>query len=334
MGLGRHKTLRVLFLDAQNGATIGFDELPLKAIPEEFKEQTWVEIDGDRWKVVNVDPENPKKARKTGTLLVYVELVERRTPVVEEAPVEPVKEIPVFQYPSKADQMPRMSGKREDLQLLEMGTWEWRDKEFTIATNRSVVREVFGKIEELISLNSTERNGQTYYTRQYDRYDLFAPLRGTKVLLEQIVTEYFPEAKAIEGLTFMGSDQVADSTFVFRIGSGIVFYGQEFDEVVRYLAVCRPGQLASAALHADCVQLAGLMAKKGLILVDWPQRRIVEADAEALLDYFLEGLAMGAIESTQQKESPQQEVHTKPVETASLEAAQEPPEGQVIEKLD
>jgi hypothetical protein len=339
MGLGNKKTLRVLFVEAQSGAEIGFDELPLKEIPEDFQDQTWVEIDGDRWKVVNVDPEKPKKAFKSGTLLVYVELVERRTPQVVEVHTEPVKEIPVFQYPSKADQLPRMSGKREDLQLLEIGSWEWRDKEFTIASNRSVVREVFGKIEELILLNGTERNGQKYYTRQYDRYDLFAPLRGSKVLLETIVTEYFPEAKAIEGLTFMGSDQVADSTFVFRIGSGIVFYGQEFDEVVRYLAVYRPGQLLPEQLRADCLQLAGLMEKKGLILVDWPQRKIVEAEGEALLDYFLEGFAMDAIAEAEEAMAqvpmePVAPVKPTHVETASLEPNPDAPEGQVIDKLD
>ncbi|MBK9448579.1 MAG: hypothetical protein IPN95_04060 [Bacteroidetes bacterium] len=37
------------------------------------------------------------------------------------------------------------------------------------------------------------------------------------------------------------------------------------------------------------------MRKKGLILVDWPKRQIVEADADALLDYFLEGFAADAI---------------------------------------
>jgi hypothetical protein len=295
MAFGKKKTLRVEFFDKKADRIIGFDELSLKEIPEDFQNDTWVEIDGDRWKVVEVEPVNPKKALKSGTLVVHVELVERRTPVKEEAPVVEVKETPVFQQPSRADQMPRMSGKREDLRLLEIGTWEWRDREFTIASNRSTVKEVFGKISELEMLNSTVRDGKTFYSRQYERYDLFAPLRGSKVMLETIVTEYFPSARAIDGLTFMGSDQVADSTFVFQVASGIVFYGQEFDEVVRYLAVHRPVEMKAEQLRADSETLATFMRKKGLILVDWPKRVIVEAEAGAVLDYFLAGFADEAV---------------------------------------
>lgn len=278
---------------------IGYDELPIKEIPADFEADTWVEIDGDRWKVVGVEPSKPSKAARTGTLVVHVELVERRTPA-EEAPVEAVKEAPLYVQPSRADQMPRMSGKREDLQLLEMGSWEWRDCELTLAENKSVVRDVFGKIEELISLNGTVRDGQTFYTRQYERYEFFAPLRGSKVPLEMIVTAYFPQARAVDGLTFMGSAQVADSTFVFKVESGIMFYGQEFDEVVRYLAVCRPGQLLLDALREDIEQLAAFMRKKRLILVDWPKRKIVDADGAQLLDHFLEGFAADAIAAAQQ----------------------------------
>ncbi len=294
MAFGKKKTLRVEFVDTKGERLIGFDELSLKEIPVDFTEETWVEIDGDRWKVAKVQPATAKKALRSGTLTVHVDLVEKRTPEAE-APAVEVKEVPVYSYPSRADQMPRMSGKRQDLRLLEMGTWEWRDCELTNASNRSVAKEVFGKIEELIQLNSTIREGKTFYTRQYDRYDFFAPLRGSKVTLEMIVTEYFPASKAIDGLTFMGSDQVADSTFVFSVPSGVVLYGQEFDEVVRYLGVHRPATLMATQLREDATILAEFMRKKGLILVDWPKRQIVEADADALLDYFLEGFAGDAI---------------------------------------
>ncbi|MBL0015921.1 MAG: hypothetical protein IPP17_05630 [Bacteroidetes bacterium] len=208
MAFGKKKILRVEFVDTKGERLIGFDELSLKEIPVDFTEETWVEIDGDRWKVAKVQPATAKKALRSGTLTVHVDLVEKRTPEAE-APAVEVKEVPVYSYPSRADQMPRMLGKRQDLRLLEMGTWEWRDCELTNASNRSVAKEVFGKIEELIQLNSTVRDGKTFYTRQYDRYDFFAPLRGSKVTLEMIVTEYFPASKAIDGLTFMGSDQVA-----------------------------------------------------------------------------------------------------------------------------
>lgn len=294
MAFGKKKTLRVEFVDTKGERLIGFDELRLKEIPVDFTEETWVEIDGDRWKVAKVQPATAKKALRSGTLTVHVDLVEKRTPEAE-APAVEVKEAPVYSYPSRADQMPRMSGKRQDLRLLEMGTWEWRDCELTNASNRSVSKEVFGKIEELIQLNSTVRDGKTFYTRQYDRYDFFAPLRGSKVTLEMIVTDYFPTSKAIDGLTFMGSDQVADSTFVFSVPSGVVFYGQEFDEVVRYLGVHRPQRLMATQLREDATILAEFMRKKGLILVDWPKRQIVEADSDALLDYFFEGFATDAI---------------------------------------
>ncbi|MFN8397007.1 MAG: hypothetical protein U0176_20445 [Bacteroidia bacterium] len=281
MAFGKNKTLRVEFYEAKNGSIVGYDEMRLKDVPEDFEAETWVEIDGDRWKVVGVEPSKPKKALKSGTLVVHVELVKRKEATkVEEAKaapvVEAVKEATVFVSPSRADQLPRMSGKREDLRLLEMATWEWRNIELTLAANRGTVLEVFGKIKELVSLNSTERDGRTFYTRQYERYDMFAPLRGTKLKLEQIIMDYYPAAVAVDGLTFMGSDQVANSTFVFMVGSGTVFYGQEFDEVVRYLALHRPDQLKVEDLRADAEVLARLMKKKELILVDWTLRQIVE----------------------------------------------------------
>jgi hypothetical protein len=294
MAFGKNKTLRVEFFEVEGRKMIGYDEMKPSELPEDFQDETWVEIDGDRWKVVGAEPRTRRKARKSGTMSVQVELVERRTPV-QEPPTLEVKEVPVFRFPSRADQMPRMSGHREALALLEMGTWEWRDREFTLATNRSVAREVFAKIEELTMINGTVRDGRTFYTRQYERYEFFAPLRGSKVLLENIVTEYFPTSKTIDGLTFLGSDQVADSTFVFSIDSGIVFYGQEFDEVVRYLGVYHPSEIRPEALRQDSKRLAEFMQKKGLIVIDWPLRKIVEADDAVLLDYFLSGFTGEAV---------------------------------------
>lgn len=310
MAFGKNKTLRVEFYEVRNNNFVGYDELRLKDVPEDFEAETYVDIDGDRWKVVGVEPSNPRKALKTGTLVVNVELVQRGearpTQVVETENtatpvVEAVKEAPVFVAPSRADQLPRMSGKREDLRLLEMATWEWRNIEFTLSANRGTVQDVFGKIKELVSLNSTERDGRTFYTRQYERYDMFAPLRGTKLKLEQLIMDYFPAAVAVDGLTFMGSEQVANSTFVFMVGSGTVFYGQEFDEVVRYLALHRPDQLIVEALRADAEVLARLMKKKDLILVDWALRQIVEPEEEAILDYLLAGFAKDAVAIARQE---------------------------------
>lgn len=312
MAFGKNKTLRVEFYEAKHGTIVGYDEMRLRDVPEDFEAETWVDIDGDRWKVVGVEPSKPRKALKSGTLVVHVELVKRKeagqveeTTKSEEAKaaatVEAVKEATVYVSPSRADQLPRMSGKRENLRLLEMATWEWRNIEFTLAANRSTVQEVFGKIKELVSLNSTERDGRTFYTRQYERYDMFAPLRGTKLKLEQIIEDYYPAAMAVDGLTFMGSDQVANSTFVFMVGSGTVFYGQEFDEVVRYLALHRPDQLKVSELREDAEVLAKLMKKKDLILVDWTLRQVVEADENALQDYLLAGFAKDAVAIAKQE---------------------------------
>ncbi len=301
MAFGKKKTLRVEFIEARNQALVGFDEIRMRDLPDNFDEDTWVEIDGDRWKVVGVEPTKLRTAQKEGALKVQVTLVEKRSPVVIEeeaevlAPVEEVKEVPIYRNPSRADQMPRMSGKRGDLNLLEIATYEWRNIEFTIATNRSTAREVFAKLEELILLSSTERDGRTFYTRQYDRYDMFAPMRGIRLPLETVITDYFPMARSVDGLTFMGADQVADSTFVFRVGSGIAFYGQEFDDIIRYFAIVRPDTLVPTALQEDAAKIAALMKRKELILVDWQRRQIIEAQEEAIYEYFLQGFADHAV---------------------------------------
>lgn len=317
MAFGKKKTLRVEFFEARTQRLIGFDEMRLRDVPESFKDDTWVEIDGDRWKVVRAEPAKMRQAKRDGLLKVQVDLVERRTPEVVETPVvEEVKEAPVYRNPSRADQTPRLSGKRGDLQLMEIATHEWRDIEMTVASNRSTVRDVFAKIEELILLNSTQRDGRTFYTRQYDRYEMFAPMRGARLPLETVITDYFPDAKAVDGLTFMGSDQVADSTFVFRVGSGIGFYGQEFDDIVRYLALTRPDTLFPAALEADAAKIAALMKRKELIIVDWQRRLVVEATPAAVHDYFLQGFANHAVTMAQEaarKEQVAKVVLEKPV---------------------
>jgi hypothetical protein len=302
MAFGKKKTLRVEFLESRTQVLVGYDELPLRDIPESFKDDTWVEIDYDRWKVVRVEPDKLRQARREGVLKVHVDLVERRPrPVAEDeveevvVAVEEVKEAVIYRNPSRADQLPRLSGKRDDLQLLEIASYAWRDIEFTLEANRSTVRDVFGKIEELIHLNSTQRDGRTFYTRQYDRYDMFAPLRGTRLALETVITDYFPSARAVDGLTFMGSEQVADSTFVFRVNAGIGFYGQEFDDIIRYLAIVRPEKLVADALRADAAQIAAMMKRKELIIVDWQRREVVEALEDAVYDFFLRGFADHAV---------------------------------------
>jgi hypothetical protein len=327
MAFGKKRTLRVEFIEARTQRLIGFDEMRLRDVPESFKDETWVEIDGDRWKVVRAEPAKMRQAKRDGLLKVQVDLVEKRTPEVVETPVvEEVKEAPVYRNPSRADQMPRLSGKRGDLQLMEIATHEWRDIEMTVASNRSTVRDVFAKIEELILLNSTQRDGRTFYTRQYDRYEMFAPMRGARLPLETVITDYFPDAKAVDGLTFMGSDQVADSTFVFRVGSGIGFYGQEFDDIVRYLALTRPDTLLPAALEADAAKIAALMKRKELIIVDWQRRLVVEATPAAVYDYFLQGFADHAVATAQSaKVVVEKPIIVEPPAVPPVAAAVEPP---------
>jgi hypothetical protein len=58
--------------------------------------------------------------------------------------------------------------------------------------------------------------------------------------------------------------------------------------------------MMATQLREDSIKLAEFMRKKGLILVDWPKRAIIEAEADALLDYFLEGFAADAIANARQ----------------------------------
>lgn len=284
MAFGRNKKkIRVEFFDSLTEKMIGYDEMNRKAIPEDFKVATWVKIAGDSYKVTQVMPDSIRKAFKKGTLTVHLSLEEKGAAVVE-------KSVPVanlFRFPSKADHTPRHSGQRESLKLLEMAASDWRELEFTLASNQAIVEESFEKIEAVILNASTVQDGKTFYRNQHTRSELILPLRGQKLQVEALRKNFFPFSALQNGLTFMGEKGIADHAFVFRTPAGFSLYGQDFEEVIRYMGLVRPENIVVEMVKTDIEKIFRMMRQKELILVDWRNLMIVEANLPALTRFFL-----------------------------------------------
>lgn len=302
----KKKIIRVEFVDAGSGEVIGYDEQPVKKLPETFEHSTKVEIGGEKFSVVKATPDTRKKFRKKGELVIELEKIkdevetalDQASPEMDDpldAAIEYITLDPdekIYQAPSRADLFPAFTGNKEGKDLIIMGSWEWRQLEFVAADQEEKVILEFNHIQEIREKYSRQEAGKIVFIRQHRRSEISSPLKGIELSSQYLKETSFPFAGHYDGLTFMAADGYADGGFALRTQAGLVLYGLEFGEKVSVLSLRCPDRF-SEGVEEHLAKLAGFMEEKGLVLVDWNQGRSIPGSE--VVDYLLSQVKMGLL---------------------------------------
>lgn len=319
----KKKTIRVEFYNAETGEKIGYDDQKLKHLPEDFEPETFVEIDGVRYEVVRAEPDERRKIKKSGSLMIQMKPYRKKEPaatangeeVVEETGYEYVpRPKKTFVSPTRPDIFPAFTGQREGLKLMEMGTWEWRSVEFIDASHELDIKNEFASIRDLKRHYGREENGREVYSRQHRRSLVDKSLGTFELDFETLANVHFPGSTASEGITFMGSDGYADGGFALRLAGGLIVYGLAFGDRISALGLTG----WQSAHTVELAPLEAFMQASGMLLVDWEALVCLEADAEVLAAWLSEKVSMAAVAAATAEAKVQSE---EGEDLAELEAA-------------
>lgn len=310
---GNKKVIRIEFFHVDNGSAIGYDEHPLKDIPDSFKVETQVDLDGTKWDVVNVHPRKRREVKRSGRMTVFLRepgkeaeaadangasstaATETDTSTTETTATETV-DVPilgsqhsgrVFLRASRADLLPETDASVTNGHLLTMRLSEWRDMELIPADQLDAVKVELGQIDHMRKIARAERDGQTVYRDQHVRALVPAPLAEEGLTVEQLRTGYFPFAPELKSVAFMREDGAAVDVFALEARSGLHLYGQQKEGVIQCLALHPVEEATADHLFEDLNQLMLLMQARELRLVDWTEGRVVAPDIRELNAYFV-----------------------------------------------
>lgn len=302
----KKKNIRIEFYDVDLAKTIGYDEQKLKRVPENFDLETFVEISGQRYRVIQAEPSERKKLKKSGTLVIQMKKVEQaETASAEEKPreenphaailtgehaIDPSQVISAnsiqpkrsYTQPSKADELPAFTGSNEGKQLLEMGAWEWRNIEFAHLVFQDAIRNEFFAIRRSAEKYALADPERVMYSQQHRRRFATRPLGQMDTTAAALQENAFASASPLDGLTFMKSEGHAEEGFAFRLRSGLALYGLEIREQVRNLGLFINGPRNSAALPEDLDAILQFMETNSLLLVDWGQLQVIPSERQEL----------------------------------------------------
>lgn len=297
MLFGKKHPISVTFIDVLDKSVIGQDEIPYHLIPIDFDFPTEVEIDGRKYALKAADPVDRKKAKKVGSMTVWVESVP--TAPEEEASEEEDSEGLVsaeatavlapqyFRAASIADPQPRFSSTTGDYRFLEMLPSDWRALEFVQRRYAPEVGEELSHIVDLRQGAAVELDGKLFFSEQHIRNLTSLPLRSLELNDVALQTRFFPLATRLDGVAIMGTAGYVNASFAYRMHSGIGFYGQEIDNRLRSLGLLIPnGQLDQASMAEEIPAMVAMMAELELILVDWNQLDAVEPSTEEMQAFF------------------------------------------------
>lgn len=297
MLFGKKHPISVTFIDVVDKSVIGRDEIPFHLIPIDFDYPTEVEIDGRKYTLKAADPVDRKKAKKAGSMTVWVELLpvsptdnegeesEAHGQTSDEASAIPAPQY--FRVASIADPQPRFSSTTGDYRFLEMLPSDWRAMEFVQRRYAPEVGEELSHIVDVQNVAAVELDGKLFYSEQHVRNLTSLPLRSLELNDISLQTKFFPLATRLDGVAVMGANGYVNSSFAYRLHSGIGFYGQEIDNRLRSLGLLIPsGQLDEASIAEEIPAIVAMMAELELILVDWGRLDAVEPDLAEMQAFF------------------------------------------------
>jgi hypothetical protein len=231
------KPIRVVFVDAADGAEFGRAEVAADELPDSFEAGTTLTLAGTEWSVEGAEPPVSADFRATGTLTLTLRRIDQLDPADL-----------LFSLPTICDAVP--SGE----QLGDLHEDDWRQIEFVAAGLTDVVEAQFREIRAIYEQQAEfdDDDALLGFRRLHVREHPAAPLPG--LVSKRRLLDLLPA----------GPDTGQAGSFARTIGPVIV-YGLSDGDAVSVLGV----QFEDEPDPALAGPLRGVMDTFHLALVDW-----------------------------------------------------------------
>jgi hypothetical protein len=245
-GVTDEQLIRVVFVDAADGAEFGRAEVAADELPDSFEAGTTLTLAGTDWSVADAEPPISADFRATGTLRLTLRRIDQLDP-----------EDLLFSLPTICDSVP--SGE----QLGALQEDDWRQIEFVAAGLTDVVEAQFRAIRDIYEQQAEFGDDDTLlgFRRLHVREHPAAPLPG-------LVSK-----RRLLGLLPPGPDTDSAGAFSRTIGP-IIVYGLSDGDAVTVLGV----QFEGAPEPALAGPLHEVMDTFHLTLVDWCRCALIGPD--------------------------------------------------------
>jgi hypothetical protein len=267
------KLIRVLFAEADSGASLGWSEMPAEQLPDSFEARTTLHLNDGDWEVVTAEPMTRSGYQLTGELHLTLRKITIGT-------IHPSKVL--FSLPTICDEVPGVASGTSKLgrKVLELHEDDWRQIELVALSHQLQIDNCLAAVRQVYA---EQRTADGFFKGLHVRNEVARPLEDCRLSLQAFLN-YFPSLTLLEGLAYRYVAGLIEGGFACAAPSGLQLYGVEKAGSVTALGLlpAKVGPCVELEGHA----LARLMRDHGLSLVDWCRAWQVHGSDGEVAEYF------------------------------------------------
>jgi hypothetical protein len=261
-------TVRIEFVNGRDQCVLATSDVPLTQLPESFRIDTSVEVNGRKWSVSSADPTEKVDFAKTGHLRVVL---------------AEIKQLPpgdlLFSLATISNDCGRVVGRVLPHDgLFQIHEDDWRQVEFVSNSYRGAVDQ---ELKDIRAIYENERVG-VGFRRVHVRKRIPEPLSGVSLRLEELRI-YLPPKSSYEAVSFTRTPGTVPGSFAWKTILGPVVWGLA-DKDGSVALLCLAGRQNEARRTGEV--LSKLAGEKGLLLVDWCRVKAIGGSADIFQEYL------------------------------------------------
>ena len=259
-------SVRVEYVDAESGRTLGRAHLPVERVPNPLELKPRLQLDEGEFVVVRAEPERSQDVRSRGELRLTVRRV-----------VDLPQRGLLHRLPTLADALPALAPGPLPEEALRVERDAWRQVELLSRDHAEAIAEDLLAVRRILAREEEGGYAELVLRRTY--YP--APLHAIDV---SWIEQRFHEPKPYPALTLNGLAVPLRGGFALRLRAGIDLYGVARNGRTTCLALRGWGH--GRHLFSDAQALGEVLSVHRLVLVDWCRGRLIPS--EELATYFAE----------------------------------------------
>ena len=257
--------VRVTFVDAADGTTLGVVEMRASLLPASFAVATTLHLGDDDWEVVRADPTESADFIARGSLMLELRIVPPKPVTAKSTDPKSV----LFSVPSVVEAIPTASAPRPEKSVLALHEDDWRQIEMVHLSEIDNVASQIAQIETIVR----DSEGSVGFHTCHARGTPVSPLASASLDLAAL-RALFEIAVEYSAIAWVDAAHAIHDGYGFRTRSGLTVYGLAHDGRVSVLAL-QPDRNGPAS-RGDATALGALRNHYGLMLVDWCARVVVQ----------------------------------------------------------
>ena len=247
--------IHVSFVDAKSDQLLGFSDMSLDSLPDNFKIPTTMHIGDEDWTVLCAQPDVKDKFSNTRMLKLYLQ---KQEPLELMDPSQILYSLPtICNFVAELEDGPR------DEDRLDIREDDWRNIEFIAARFGPEVSQM---VKEVLRIHKEQSVGEGF-KNLYVRELISQPVSVT-LLSYQDLEKFLPAQKTYSSIGYKDQAGKIKGGFAFRTVSGIIFYGRQEKGLITDLCVLTMGKGENRASDIEALEM--LCKQYELLLVHWP----------------------------------------------------------------